>query len=66
MDSLSQRRCICFFLWIWLRHPSNHACGVTKPNEAPYETTGNIVELQELIALKFSVIIGAGCSKKTF
>jgi hypothetical protein len=54
MASLSQRRCIRFFEKNILRIFFNSDFVGTEPNEAPYETTGNSVELQELITLKFS------------
>jgi len=39
-----------------LRRRGNSDFVGTEPKEAPYETTGNSVELQELIALKFNAL----------
>jgi len=57
MASLSQRRCFRFFPTIGLCHRGNSDFVGTEPKEAPYETTGNSVELQELIALKFTAAL---------
>jgi len=54
MASLSQRRCFRFFSTIRLRHHGNSASGRTEPKKAPYEITGNSVEVQKLIALKLN------------
>jgi hypothetical protein len=57
MASLSQRRCFRFFPTIWLRHRGNSDYVATEPKEAPYETTGNNIELQESITLKFNAAL---------
>ena len=55
MASLSHRRYLRCFEKNFLRIFFNPASGVTTPQEAPYETTGNSVEVQRLIVPKLNI-----------